>query len=314
MPDQKQPAAPKEPNPPNKKKKIIIGVLVAAGLLIAGWLLYDNKVQKGELYAESAGHKIYKQDVEDLIGDSEDISDHDAAKVLADKYLSEMLAEDQGISISDQEITEEYGPSIEKQKSNEKYAYQNKVNELYFNKLADYYRGSYKGKLLVAHFSRNIAFKDPLLKERKMLNKNLGNPAAIARDKKYAREFITKLQNQITSGKITFEQAIKKEHKDPVVGTKAYRSLSHSGVFDTSKLLDTNGLVESLGAKDQVSSIEPGQTSEPFITRIPGVSGSAGESYFLVVRMDEAAGGGNDMGFNQYLEQSKQELGYAIYV
>lgn len=284
-------------------------------MLIAGWLIFKGISSEGDkVYAQVAGKKIYKQDVQELIGGDSGVSEHDGAKVLADKYLTEKLAEEQGITVSDQEIVEEYGPSIKKQKTNDKYAYQNKVNELYFNKLADYYRGSYKGKLLVAHFSRNIAFNDPLLKERKRLNKTLGDPAAIARDKKYARQFITKLYDQITSGKITFNQAIKKEHKDPVVGAKAYRTLPHSGAFDTLKPLDINGLVESLGVKNQISSIEPGQTSEPFVTKTPGVSGSEGESYFLVVRMDEANGGNNNVSFSRYLEQSKQELGYKIYV
>jgi hypothetical protein len=318
MPDTLQPSFPSKLNVAIRtKKKAVLSILIILGLLFIGWMFFGDRVgQDGKLYAQVAGHKIYEQDVKDLIGNNENINDHDAAKVLADKYLTEELGEEQGVSLSSKEIVAEYGDSIKAQENNNKFAYQNKVNKLYFKKLADYYQGSYKGKLLVAHFSRNIALKTPLLKEQKMLNKTLGDPTAIARDRKYAKNFITSLYDQIQSKQISFDEAIKREHQDSVVGKRAYMALPHSGVFDTSKPLDTNGLIESLGVKDQINSIKSGQTSEPFVVKITGVAenDSSAESYFLVVRMDHASGGQNNMSFSQYLEQSKRKLVYEIYV
>lgn len=301
----------------NKRKLLGLIVVIIVGLVgFAGWSLWkegtkDNK----KVFAQAAGHKIYEQEVRDFLGDNVyNISDHDAATVLANKYLTEKLAKENNITVTDQEVEEQFGSEINKQKTDFKYAYQNKVNQLYFEKLAAYKRGIYKGKVLVAHFSRNIA-PDVVLRDDKEANPDLGNSAAIARDKKYAKDFINRIYKDIKSGKITFDEAIKIERKDPVVGLKGYPTLNHSGVFDTSAE-GGYGLIWTKFAKQRIRDMAPGQLSEPFVVRVPNsIEGDdTVESYFLVVQMDEMSGEDGSVKFEQYLNEAKNRLEYGVYV
>jgi len=301
----------------NKRKVLGLGIIIIIGLIgFVGWSFFNDKFSSDKkIYAEVSGHKIYEQEVRDLLGDKNpDISEQEATLVLADKYLIETLAQEQGVTVNDEELTAEYGNSVLKQKDNNKFAYQNKLNELYFTKLAAANRGLYKGKLLVTHFSRNVAYKSPLLKEEKKNNPDLGNPKAIASDKKYAKNLITQLYNDIKSGKISFEEAIKIEKKDPKVGTSsAYRTLTHSGSFDTSTGI--NGLIETASIHQRISNIKPGELAEPFAVKVSNSidDDSMTESYFLVIQMDKSSPGGT-MQFDKYLEEAKRRLGYEIYV
>jgi hypothetical protein len=295
-------------------KKRLVFVLFALVVLAAGWLLFGDKLQKGQLYAQAAGHKIYKQDVQDLIGKTEGISERAAAEVLADKYLTEAMAKEQGITISDKDIELAYGPSIKKQKTRDKYSYQLQVNQLYFDKLQAKNQGIYKGELLVAHFSRYIALQPLTAADKKAIPK-MNDPSAIAQDKKYAEGLITRLYDRIKAGELTFAQAAKIERKNPIVGLNMYPALSHSGAFDTSK--DPNLLLNAASIRQRVSEIKPGEITEPFVVKVSDSTGGnekTFESYFLVVKMDETSGSYMGTDFNQYLEQSKKRLEYKIYV
>ncbi len=151
--------------------------------------------------------------------------------------------------------------------------------------------------------------------EDKAHNPDLGNAEAIARDKKYAEDFITNLYNKVTSGQITFEQAMNMERKDPRVGLKAYPELEHSDSFDTT--FRSRDVINSPSIREKISSIKAGEITEPFVVRVNNSladSSSTAESYFLVVRMDETSGSYTGMDFDQYLNEAKQRLGYAIYI
>lgn len=302
----------------NREK--LLQLLLIIVILIGAWMILHSVFHVGQkIYAQAAGHKIYKSDIENLIGNTKGVSDRQAATVLANQYLTQAMAKDQGITISDQDISAAYGPNITKQKTSNKYAYQNKVNQLYFNKLAAYNQGIYKGNLLVAHFSRNIPYDSPLLAEQKANDPSIGNQADVAADKKYAQKFITNLYDQLQAGKITWSQAVQAEHNDPVVGEKAYASLSHSGAFDTSSTsVQRNGLLGAASIRQQISNIKPGQTSKPFAVRVSNSinpkSKATAESYFLIVKMDSSAGGHSNVNFEQELDQAKQQLGYKVYV
>lgn len=311
----KRPISIKKPNL-KSKKTVGLSLLLVFVLAAGGWALFGDKIKDGrKVYAQAAGHKVYEQELRDFIGDNKEVSDHDAATVLADKYLTEALAKEQGITVSDQEIKEKFGGEIEKQKSDFKYAYQNKVNQLYFDKLAAYNRGVYKGKLLVTHFSRNIAPEDVVLADDKQANPELGNTAAIARDKKYAEDLINRFYNDIKSGKLSFYEAIKIERSDPAVGLKAYPSLDHSAAFNTIQT-SNQGLIWTESIRQKIRSMKAGELSEPFVVKVPNsIEGDKTvESYFLVVQMDEVSGSKNDMNFGKYLDGVKKRLRYEVYV
>jgi hypothetical protein len=167
----------------------------------------------------------------------------------------------------------------------------------------------------VGQFSRNIALQ-PQPKDQQSFPTNVGNPAAIAADKQYAKDFITNLYNQIQARKITWDQAAVMEKADPQIGINMYPSLSHSGPFDTSKYINSSLLVPP-SALQQIQKLKPGQTSKPFVVTVTSTVGNDNESfdsYFLVVRMDSSNGGGSNMTFVQELTQAKKKLGYKIYV
>lgn len=299
------------------KKTLAISLLVIIVLVAGGWFILSKtgKIGNGQkVYAEAAGHKIYKKEIDDLIGKHKEVTEHQAAQVLADKYLTEALAKERGITVSDKEISAQFGKEVVKQKGTNKYVYQGALNQMYFIKLVANNNGVYKGKFLIANFSRHIQAY-PTLPEDKMHDPDLGNPKAIAKDKKYAKDFITSLYNQIKSGKITFDQAIQMEHNDPKIGLKAYPSQVHSGPFDTSQT--SFGAIFAPSIREKVNSIKAGETTEPFAVKVDislNDPNKKADSYFLVVRMDQTSGSYTGQDFSQYLDQAKQRLSYHIYV
>lgn len=298
-------------NKHQKRKLLGLGVLLLIFAIgIAAW--NANIKDDRKIYAQAAGHKIYEDEIRELIGNNAEISEHDAAQVLADKYLVEALTNEQGVNITEQDKKSYFGDGIEQSKETNKYTYQSQMNGLYFDKLQAHNNGIYKGKLLITNFSRNVKFI-PTLPEDEENNPDLGNPEAIAKDKKYAEDLINRLYNDVKSGKITFDEAIEIERKDPIVGTKAYSTLPHSGSFNTT--FSTNPILNVESIKEKVRSIKPGEISEPFVVRVGNsLDGkSTAESYFLVIQMDESSGGaGGD--FNLYIEEAKKRLKYEIYV
>src|SRR5262249_40624548 len=153
----------------------------------------------------------------------------------ADRYLTEALAKEQKITVTDQDIQAQYGPTtnLSKEKKDDPYSYQAQVNSAYFDKLQHQYDGEYKGFLLVTQFSRYIPAR-PVTPALKTAIPQMGDQLAIDADKQYAQDLINNLYKQIQSGKITWEQAAQMEKNDPRVGTTIYPALSHSGPFDTS--------------------------------------------------------------------------------
>jgi len=292
---------------------IIIFLIVA---VVAGVLIVDHEAKPGQkVYAEAAGHKIYKKDVDALIGSTPHVSEHDAAVVLADKYLTEAMAKENSVTVTEKDIeAASDGSNINQMKKNYPYAYQTLVNQVYFNTLSANNQGSYTGKFVVANFSRYVPYQSPLLAQKKAEDPNIGNSAAIAADKKYAYDFITSLYNQIKAGKITFDQAIQMERNDPVVGLKGYATQTQSGTFNGP--LDQNGLLSATSIRKYMESLKPGQITKPFVVRSSSsmYDKSTAESYYLMVELDKKSGGNSKISFSQELSQAKKKYGYKINV
>ncbi len=312
-----EPAPQRTPSNHLKGRFIVIGLAAVAVIVL---LLIAHPAHIGQkVYAEAAGHKIYKKDLQSLQivnGKKTNITDHQAATVLADKYLTEAMAKQQGVTVSQADIVTAYGQSIDSQKKTNPYGYQNLVNQLYLTELDNHNAGVYKGKLLVANFSRYVPYQSGLLPEQQKARPLLGNPTAIAQDKQYAKTFITNLYNQIKDKKITFDQAIQMEHNDPAVGEKSYYSTQqHSGSFNGP--LKQIGLLVARSIRSRIASMKPGQLSQPFVVRASNSAtdpNSTAESYFLVVRMDKISGGHNGMSFQLELAQAKKHYGYKVNV
>lgn len=305
--------------PPIKTQKmaIIKWLLFLLIIISAGWIVADRLHIGQKVYAQAAGHKIYKKDVLALRGKSKGVTDHQAATVLADKYLTEAIAKKNNITVSKQDVEKAYGKDFAGRKDSNRYSYQLAVNQLYFNKLQIQNQGDYKGELLVAHFSRYIAYDSPLLAEQKAGDSNIGNPDAIAKDKAYAQTFITNLYNQIKSKKITFAQAIQQERADPQVGEAGYPTLTHSGQFDTSSPYSAQGkLIQTKSIQPKIQAMRAGEISKPFVVKVSNAidNSSTAESYFLVVHMKSTSGGNHSTSFNEELMQYKKQLGYKVNV
>jgi len=296
-------------------KRIIVYALIAIAILVGGFIVLKHELHIGEkVYAQAGGHKIYQQDVENLIGNNKGINKHDAARVLADKYLIKAMVKGKDITVTEKDLVAQYGNATKQQKSSNKYIYQNKENQLYLQKIQVYNYGIYKGKYLIGNFSRHVEFQ-PVLPEDKIHDPNLGKPAAIAKDKAYAQDFLTQLYDQIKSGKITFDQAIQKERNNPKIGVKAYPSLPHSGPFDTSSG-PNYAVLKPTSTRQKINDIKEGEITAPFVVRVGNSleGNSTAESYFLVVDMEKSSHSYTDIYFTQYLEQAKQKFGYKVYV
>jgi hypothetical protein len=303
--------------PKPNKKGFLLALLILI-ILIAGGLFIKKSFHIGEkVYAQAAGHKIYKEDIDKLRGNVKGVSDHDVATVLADKYLYEAMAKQGDIQVSDQDVATQH-PDANKQKNSNKYVYQGDVNITYQDKLIAYNTGLYKGKVLVAHFSRHIAFQSPYIDIQRITNPLLGNKTAIAKDKKYAHDFITKLYKQVKDNKISFDQAIQIEHKDPVVGENGYQTESHSGSFDTSNIfLGGTALIGPKSIQHKLASMKAGQLSEPFTVTVPNAWKDpkiTTESYYLVVRMDYTKGSHSGLSWKDYLAQAKKKYSYKVFI
>lgn len=294
--------------PFSQARRGTILIVAAILLLIIGFVVYRVEVAH-KVLAQAAGHKIYKQDVDNLIGNNKHVSEHDAATVLANKYLTQAMAKEQGVTVTDEDLVATYGPVINTLKKNNQYSYQLQVNQLYFDKLQTYNQGIYKGYLLVAHFSRNIVLQPDASGDTNT------DQAAVAADKKYAQDFITNLYNQIKAGKITWDQAAQMQQADPILGLRMYGTLSQSGPFDTSRA--PVSLFTPPSAQQQLRNIKPGQISKPFVVKVTNTVGNKNqsfESYFLVVKMDSSSGGQSSANFQQELQQAKKQFGYKVNV
>lgn len=299
-----------EPNKLIKNKLLWLATLVV--ILLGGWLALNSLNFNKKVYAKVAGHKIYENEVRDMRIEGGNLSDQDIVAVLADKYLAEALAKEHNITVTEEEIKSELGGDSSEQEYS-KYSYQLQVNQLYFKKLREQTEGIYKGELLVAHFSRYIALQ-PLSEEEKKAIPKMGDEAAINEDKKYAESFINELYQKVKDGKATFSEAAKQEIKNPRLGKNMYPALTHSGAFDTSK--SANLLLSNPSIKQRIVDMEPGEITEPFVVQSSYDTGGEErtfESYFLVIKMDGTTGGGVT-NFEDYLDESKQRLGYEIYV
>lgn len=300
-------------SPVHIDRKELFWTLLFVVVVLIGGLIVISKFHIGsKVYAQAAGHKVYKKEIEAIKVNNKSISDNTAATTLANKYLGQAMAQEQGITVSAADITAAHCPG---QKTNP-FGYQTCVNQLYFTKLGDKNEGIYKGKALIANFSRYIPYPSPLLEKEKALNPKIGDSAAIAADKAYAKAFITNLYNQIKSGKISFDQAIQMEHNDPQVGVKAYPSLAHSGTFNGR--ISQDSLISADSIRQKIANMKPGETTKPFAVVSGGSEPLAGdptgETYFLVVKMDQVSGGHGKTSFDQELQQAKKKLGYKVNV
>lgn len=295
-----------------RRKKMFGGILIVV-IIIAAVLfaIFDMHVGQ-KVYAQAAGHKVYKKEFDDMKQGNSSITDKQVATVLADKYLTEAMAKEHHVSVSQADID---AANIANTVKLNHYGYQNLVNQVYFTKLTINNQGTYKGKLLVANFSRNIPFQSGLLAQQEAANPKIGNAAAMAADKQYALNFITNLYNQIKAKKITFDQAMQMEQSDPTVGEQAYPSLYHSQVFDGT--LSTVGPLAAGSITSKINNIKPGQLTAPFVVRAQDSAynpKSMTDSYYLVVQLDSKSGGTGNLTFQQELDQAKKQLGYKINV
>jgi hypothetical protein len=296
------------------RKRYVLYAIVLVVVLIGGWLFIKQTFHIGEkVYAQAAGHKVYKQDVKDLIGDTKGVSDHQAAGALADKYLLEAMAKEQSVKITDKDIQQQYGQNITaKDRKDPSYEYQQAVNNAYMAKMKAKYNGVYKGDLLVGHFDRYIPAFDVSAAYKKVVPQ-MGDPKAIEADKEYAKNFLTKLYNEIQGHKITWKQAIQAEHKDRRLGEVVYPSLSHSDSFDTSK--GTVTLFDAPVAQAKVSALKAGETSKPFEVFIynPNLKKTY-STYYMVVHLNYKYGGHVKGFFQEYLVSSKKKFDYQVNV
>ena len=294
------------------KKDILLGLLIIVVLGVGVGLITGRLHVGSKVYAQVDGHKFYKKDIQKIKLNNKSVSNHDAATVLADKYLSQTMAQEQNVTVSQTDIVAA-GCSNQKTKP---FSYQNCVNGVYFAKLANDNAGVYEGKYIMASFGRYVPYQSSVLADQKKEDPKLGDLAAIAADKAYAQTLITNLYNQIKAGKISFDQAIQTEHNDPVIGANStYRNQPHSGTFDGP--LSQYNAFSAPSLKQKIASIKPGETTKPFVVRVSDSAAdpsSTAESYFLIVRVDKASGGHSKVDFPQALQQAKKKLGYKVNV
>jgi hypothetical protein len=300
----------------NNKKRSSIAVIII--VLVVGWAHFGLHIGE-KVYAQAAGHKIYKHDINDLIDNTKGITDRQAATVLANKYLYEAMAKKAEITVTNKDIVAQY-PDVNA-KSTTKFARQSDINNVYYNQLSAYNTGLYKGELIATNFSRYIAFQSSFATaaNQGVNNPLMGNQTAIDADKKYAQNLITSLYDQIKSGKVTFDQAIQIEHNDPRVGLKVYPTLAHSGPFNTSNVyLGATALLAPQSIQPKIAGMKTGQLSKPFAVSVSNSTGKANkstvDSYYLIVHMDYTKGSHTGLTFAQYLAKAKRQYGYRVYV
>lgn len=302
------------PKPRVGKKTRFAAYAVAAVIIVGGgWWIAKNEFHIGEkVYAQAAGHKVYKKEIDQLRGKTKGLSDHQVATVLANKYLYQAMAKKAGLTINDKDVEAQY-PNVSPTKPNA-YVWQDDVNGTYAIQLMAYNTGLYKGEALVAYFNRYVAFQSSLLAERQALDPLIGNQAAINADKKYAYNFITKLYNQLKRHQITFDEAIQQEKSDRTLGNDAYSP--QSGPFDTSNIyLGGTILVGPKSAQSKLASMKAGQLSKPFVVNVsnswkdPKITAPA---YYLVVQLDYSKGSHSGLPWSKYLPQQQKQYQYKV--
>lgn len=299
----------------NKRKLaryIIVAIAIIATIFIVARIFHIGE----KVYAQADGHKVYKNEVDGLIDNDKNISDHQAATVLANKYLYQAMAKQAGITVSNKDVVAQY-PNVNA-KTTTKYLRQSEINNVYYSKLSAYNAGYYKGDVLVANFSRYIPFQSSLLEQQKSENPLIGNQQAINADKNYARKFIGNLYNQLVDHNITFNEAIQVERNDPRVGVKAYPELPHSGPFDTSNVfLGGTNLIGPQSAQPELAKIKQGQLSKPFAVSVRNSltdSSVTAPAYYLIIQMDYSRSSHSGLPFDQWFAKEKKQYDYKVNV
>lgn len=174
------------------------------------------------------------------------------------------------------------------------------------------------GRFIVANFDKNF---DKSLNSVKSLTEE-EHKAIMKQDKDYATDFINKLYKDIKSSKITFDQAMERERKDPKLGEKAISASFHSDSFNKqkdNKTIQVSSITITGNPEiyEKIKDLKAGEMSEPFYFKSqsgPAEGSPRVDSAWMIVIVDEVHNTGPQ--FDNVLEAQqyfKQKYGYELY-
>lgn len=178
-------------------------------------------------------------------------------------------------------------------------------------------QSQHSGRFIVAHFDKN--FDKSLSKLRDLTEEQ--HEALMAQDRQYATDFINKAYADIKSGKITFDQAMARQRKDPKLGEKALPTSYHSEAFNKPNedaVYRGVTITNNPEIYEKIKGLNAGDMTEPFILKAQQNAAPDAplvESSWMIVRIDKT-NGTNGLQFGSSLEglqHFKQKLGYEIY-
>ncbi|MCH7541584.1 hypothetical protein IH981_02270, partial [Patescibacteria group bacterium] len=122
-----------------------------------------------------------------------------------------------------------------------------------------------EGEFIIINFSR---FANPnSIQVTKGDEKN--RKQKYAAERAYADTLSKSIYSDLKTGKISFEEAIKKVNNDPKVGLKSfYETNLISGSFTALEYIEKSGLLADDSVRQKIDKLNEGEISEPFISQI----------------------------------------------
>lgn len=313
---------------PKKSRKLlwIILALIIIAVSIGGFFLYRtgsvNKLLRGDVVARVGNHNITKQEVQqvkaaELAAGFYGDSDETIKKLIMDYWLYSMAAEEYGIKPNDTEALENLKNKTDfiklssDQAINNSYVKYRAYKDYYQKQLTTILNSPQKGAYIIAHFDQNFGRDTTALKA--LSDQQYQDLLKVDRD--YATNFINDVYAKIKSGQITFEEGMKMQLDNKIIGKVAMSTAVMSAKFGQPSNIPggQESIVKNSQIQAKVNELQAGGISEPFIVKVPAVftqPNNLVDGFWVIVKVDSTNSGPKFDSVNAALQHFKQKYGY----
>lgn len=307
-------------------KKILILIILLATGIVGGYFGYKYYLKKygieKDVLAQVGDKKIYQKDLNERIygidfqgsPDNPTLKSDEEKKAILEELIeweiAELEASKLGIYISDDELTEEIYSRLgymynDYTSSQKELTRKTILNDFRLSKIKEEIIGWREGKFILARFDKTYEAGEDI------------NDIEIAKvDKEYAQNLINQIYQDITSGKISFEQGMEKADSDPKIGMPAWNggsTYTFSRKFSKEESKEKDILAASPNFWDEIFKLNENEISEPKTFSIIDISEKGEhEAFFAIIKIDKA-GKGEFNSFEDWLSVKKNEYNVKYY-
>ncbi|MCL5093930.1 MAG: SurA N-terminal domain-containing protein [Patescibacteria group bacterium] len=243
--------------------------------------------------------------------------DNSVRKQLIDRLvnwkIAELEAKKLGITVTDLEVGQEIDNRLKDQylqytEEQKALARKSMKSTLLENKVKDQVTGWREGKVVVIRFDRNYENGADL--------KSAATQQNIQEEKKYAKSLADEISNDISSGKLTFEEAMVKAGSDSKVGKPAWgegsKSYTFSFAFNKEDSKNKGIFRSSKNLWTEIFNAKKDQVTKPFIFTLSGESTKDHEAAYALVMVTNSSNS-SAASYTDWLKNKKTEYNVRVF-